>query len=150
MQTDPLIPPATSLTDFFTHDHRACDAAWTELENTSPDDEQLLQQRWQRFSLLMERHMDWEERVLFPAFERKTGMNGGPTQVMRAEHEQMRALLRQMAGRAAVGELDELLDQGDTLLMLIQQHNIKEESVLYPMAEGVLAEQWSALAQQMR
>ena len=38
------------------------------------------------------------------------------------------------------------MDIGDTLLMLIQQHNIKEEGMLYPMAENVLAGHWTKLA----
>jgi hemerythrin-like domain-containing protein len=40
---------------------------------------------------------------------------------------------------------DELVDLGDTLLMLIQQHNQKEENMLYPMAEQALASTWTEI-----
>ncbi len=30
-------------------------------------------------------HFDMEEKVMFPTFEEKTGMTGGPTQMMRME-----------------------------------------------------------------
>jgi hemerythrin-like domain-containing protein len=44
------------------------------------------------------------------------------------------------------GDAQEALDIGDTLLMLIQQHNVKEEGMLYPMAENMLAQEWAELA----
>ena len=84
--------------------------------------------------------------MLFPAFEAATGMtDSGPTFVMRMEHEQMRGLLEQMGTALERGDHDALLDQGDTLLMLIQQHNQKEEGMLYPMSERALASEWPAL-----
>jgi hemerythrin-like domain-containing protein len=33
--------------------------------------------------------------------------------------------------------------------MLTQQHNIKEEGMLYPMAEDVLGEEWTELRQKL-
>jgi hemerythrin-like domain-containing protein len=64
---------------------------------------------------------------------------------MRMEHDQMRGLLDQMGAALERGDHDALLDQGDTLLMLIQQHNQKEEGMLYPMSERALASEWPAL-----
>jgi len=65
--------------------------------------------------------------------------------VMRAEHRQMRAVLAQMRGAIDGGDTGEVLDQGDTLLMLIQQHNAKEEAMLYPMADQRLGAEWPRL-----
>ena len=94
----------------------------------------------------MRAHLEMEEQVLFPAFDAAAGMSGGgPTMVMRSEHDQMRDVLRRMGDSAAVGEHDELLDHGDTLLMLVGQHNIKEEQMLYPMAADMLGPDWPAL-----
>ena len=70
----------------------------------------------------------------------------GPTAVMRHEHAQMRRVLEAMAQALAAADPQGLLDQGDTLLMLIQQHNLKEEHILYPMADARLPGQWPALA----
>jgi hemerythrin-like domain-containing protein len=41
--------------------------------------------------------------------------------------------------------LQGLVDQGDALHILIQQHNVKEEGMLYPMAERALGPEWPAL-----
>lgn len=124
-------------------DHRDCDALWAELEQ-APAERQL--ELWRAFDKALRRHFAMEEEVLFPAIENATGMHGpGPTMVMRMEHGQMRALLDQMEGAAASGDMDSVIDQGDTLLMLIQQHNVKEEGMLYPLADQALEPQWEQL-----
>jgi len=109
-------------------------------------DRDALRAAWRDFEASLREHLDMEEQVLFPAFEAATGMtDSGPTFVMRMEHEQMRGLLEQMGTALERGDHDALLDQGDTLLMLIQQHNQKEEGMLYPMSERALASEWPAL-----
>ena len=69
----------------------------------------------------------------------------GSTEVMRSEHDRMRSLLDVMGAALERGDPDELLDQGDSLLLLIQQHNQKEEGVLYPRAQQLLASEWPSL-----
>jgi iron-sulfur cluster repair protein YtfE (RIC family) len=57
-------------------------------------------------------------------------------------------VLDAMARAAATGNVDSVLDHGDTLLMLIQQHNLKEEGMLYPMAERALGgAAWGPIAE---
>ena len=139
---------AESANEYFTADHRACDEAYAKLEETAQGgDAQATQTSFTAFEAMMKRHLAMEEEVLFPALEDATGMRGvGPTAVMRHEHQQMRALLAQMHSAAEAGDAQGVLDGGDTLLMLIQQHNAKEENVLYPLADARLASAWPALA----
>lgn len=134
--------------EFFATDHRHCDAAWAALE-AAEDDAGRQSTLWKDFAARMQRHFAMEEEVLFPAIEAATGMRSGPTAVMRHEHEQMRGLLAEMARRADTGDFDGVIDQGDTLLMLVQQHNAKEEGVLYPLAERALGPSWAALAERL-
>ncbi len=138
----------SGLMSYFQHDHRRCDTLWAELEAAGDDAElAVVTQQWATFSGAMRRHFKMEEEVMFPAFQQATGMfGGGPVEVMKMEHEQMRALLDQMDKLAAGGDIEALRDQGDTLLMVIQQHNSKEEGILYPMAEQSLASQWANMA----
>jgi hemerythrin-like domain-containing protein len=137
--------PSEGLGPYFVNDHRSCDAHWVLLEE-SLESGAATEPHWQAFDAAMRRHMAMEEDVLFPAFEQATGMLGGPTVVMRAEHERMRAMLTQMATLARAGEWEALADQGDTLMMLIGQHNAKEEAMLYPMAERALGHAWAPIA----
>jgi iron-sulfur cluster repair protein YtfE (RIC family) len=136
--------PEAGAVGFFTDDHRACDELWAAVE-AAADDGHGVEAAFDAFDAAMRRHMDMEERVLFPAFEEATGMTMGPTRVMRAEHDQMRGLLSQMKGADA----DSMLDHGDTLLMLIQQHNVKEEGMLYPMCDARLGSVWPEVAKQL-
>lgn len=134
---------------WFTADHRAIDDHWSAAEERAGDDDATgAAAAFARFDHALRRHLDMEEQVLFPAFEESTGMVGGPTRVMRFEHDQMRGLLDQMGVAVADQDLGRLLDQGDTLLMLIQQHNVKEEGMLYPMMQMHL--EWAPLVPKLR
>ena len=138
----------TGLAAFFEQDHNDCDARWADVEELlDTEDIDSARPAWQKYDTGMRRHLAMEEEVLFPAFEAASGMgDGGPTAVMRMEHQQMRGLLDQIAEAMDSGDAQEALDIGDTLLMLVQQHNVKEEGMLYPMAENLLGPHWPDLA----
>ena len=138
----------SGLAAFFEQDHRDCDARWVDVEELLDTlDVEAARLAWQKFNAGMRRHIAMEEEVLFPALESATSMGGsGPTAMMRMEHQQMRGLLDQIESAMESGDAEQAMDIGDTLLMLVQQHNIKEEGVLYPMAENVLAGSWDKLA----
>lgn len=128
-----------TILDFLGSDHRACDDLFASAETAAA------QKNWdsarglfEHFQAAMAHHLAMEEDVLFPAFEARTGMRAGPTQVMRMEHEQMRGLLQDMASAVAACNQDGYLGLSETLNMLMQQHNLKEENMLYPMSDQVL------------
>ena len=93
---------------------------------------------FERFQDQMKAHFAAEEDLLFPAFEAATGMSAGPTQMMRHEHEQMRSLLSQLALACKAHDGESYAGVAETLLMLMQQHNMKEENILYPMCDQAL------------
>ena len=137
----------TSPAEFFTHDHRTCDALWAQVEEAVEEgDGPGALEAFRFFDEALRRHLCMEEDELFPALERAGLPAQGPTAVMRHEHEQMRAILDRMRHHAAAQEHEDIADEGDTLLMLIQQHNAKEEGILYPMADRLLGPAWPALA----
>ncbi|MFZ6746180.1 hemerythrin domain-containing protein [Undibacterium sp. JH2W] len=88
------------------------------------------------FSAQLDSHFTLEEDKLFPALEKATGMLHGPTVVMRAEHVEIRSLRDEANAAIEAGQADQALAVLDTLNVLIQQHNIKEENILYPMCGG--------------
>lgn len=103
----------------------------------------------ERFSRETLAHFDGEENLLFPAFENATGMSMGPTQVMRQEHVQVRELLQQMNIAAADRDVAAFSGVAETLLILMQQHNMKEENILYPMCDQSLEAQAVDLTAQL-
>ncbi len=129
-----------TILDFLGTDHRACDELFAAAEAAAA------QRNWDsarslfdRFRMVMDRHLAMEEQVLFPAFEAKTGNSMGPTAIMRMEHGQMRALMNDMEAAIAAENDASYLGLSETLNMLMQQHNLKEESMLYPMSDRILA-----------
>jgi len=131
-----------TLSPFLIRDHRACD----DLLATAESHVQAKRwpqavAAWTEFERAQRCHLAREEELLFPAFEQATGHRGGPTVVMRMEHEQMRALFGSLA--TAVHDRDErrFLGLSESLMLLIQQHNMKEEQMLYPMCDQVIPDQ---------
>jgi len=130
----------TSIRSFMTDDHRHCDDLFAEAEQAIGKNN--LDAARAAFGHVHEAilaHFAAEEKTLFPSFEAKTGMSMGPTQVMRLEHTQMRALLDDANAALNSGELDDYLGQAETLLIMMQQHNMKEENILYPMCDQHLS-----------
>ncbi len=131
-------------------DHRYCDELFAAAEQAVEGEQwQQAAEAHQRFVDSMEQHFQAEEELLFPAFEEASGMSEGPTSVMRHEHQQMRALFTQMGGALAEQSSEEYLGASETLLILMQQHNAKEEQILYPMLDQMLAPQEAALMPQL-
>lgn len=132
-------------------DHRACDKHFAAAEQAAAsNDLEGAKQHLAQFVTDTERHLRAEEELLFPEFEKRTGMTMGPTRVMRHEHAQMRELFRAMESALAASDLDEFLGQAETLMILMQQHNMKEENVLYPMTDQAFGPEGEALATKLR
>ena len=129
-----------TLLEFMQIHHGQYDQLYADGENSLLD-EQMEEGVGQITTFLseMERHFLMEETVLFPTFEDISGMRQGPTQVMRMEHQQIRNLLARMSDAVTRMDRDEILEVGETLLILMQQHNMKEEGILYPMVDQHLA-----------
>ena len=129
-----------TLLEFMQIHHGQCDQLYADGENSLLD-EQMEEGVGQITIFLseMERHFLMEETVLFPTFEDISDMRQGPTQVMRMEHQQIRNLLARMSDAVTRMDRDEILEVGETLLILMQQHNMKEEGILYPMVDQHLA-----------
>ena len=141
----------STIQDTMTADHRHCDEFYTQAEKAAQvGDWAVASAAFERLDKSVRAHFDAEESLLFPAFEETTGMRMGPTEVMRGEHKQMRALLD--AGRAALAarDEDEFTGNGETLLIMMQQHNVKEENVLYPMCDQHLSGQRADLLASMQ
>ena len=126
----------SGIRNLMTDDHRRCDDLFAAAEQAAGrGDLAAAREAFGQFHAAMLAHFGSEEGTLFPAFEERTGMTGGPTQVMRMEHQRMRALMDEAAEALDGGRGDDYLGVAETLLIMMQQHNMKEENILYPMCE---------------
>ena len=136
----------TTIRTFMTDDHRRCDEFFAEAEQAvGKKNIEAARASFGHFRTAVLAHFDSEEKTLFPTFEAKTGMTMGPTQVMRMEHQQMRDLMSQAQAAIDAGDTDEYMGQAETLLIMAQQHNMKEENVLYPMCDQHLNDRMDSL-----
>ncbi len=138
------------ISDHMIRHHRHCDQAFTRAEERAvARDWTGLEREGSTFLGEMERHIEVEENVLFPAFEERTGMTQGPTAVMRMEHTRMRGMFEQMRAAIAAKDAQQYLGTAQTLLDLLQQHNAKEESMMYPMLDRALGDDARAMLDQL-
>ena len=130
------------ISDHMKKEHRACDTLFAGAEEAVALNEwQAANDRFLEFANETLKHFKEEEEVLFPAFEAQTGSSEGPTMVMRHEHDQVKGLIGKMAESLENEDRDAYLSLAESMMILLQQHNMKEEQMLYAMCDRVLPQE---------
>jgi len=140
------------LKDFMLADHRACDEQFADMENAVNDE------KWSeaskllnKFSSNLNHHFDMEEKVMFVAFEaRSESAHCNPTPVMIMEHTQMRNVLKELEKELEAKNKDQFFGLSETLMMTMQQHNMKEEQMMYPMIDETMIGEEQILLDSMK
>ena len=128
-----------TINEFMTTDHRACDEQFANLENTvDKGDFQTASMMFDEFSTNMLHHFSMEEEVMFPSYNNCEGGHCNPTGVMLMEHDQMRGLFTQMKDAIDKKDKNSFLGLSENLLFVMQQHNMKEEQMMYNLADEAL------------
>src|SRR3989338_742740 len=120
------------IASFYGKDHDQLDGYFRKFQELKKKDYAQAKEFFKKFKFGLQRHIVWEEEILFPLFERKTGMKDfGPTFEMREEHRQIGQFLEALHEK--VQQQNPESDQEEDLLWnTLKQHNHKEENVLYP------------------
>lgn len=125
-----------TISGFFARDHDEIDAILARADFRDPASALPI---LKEFDYRLERHIIWEETVLFPAAARvDPALAQGPIPVMLSEHIAIRAAkakamesLRQGDGMAAMTRIQEML-------VILAAHNAQEERVLYPSCDRLI------------
>jgi regulator of cell morphogenesis and NO signaling len=140
-----------TITEFFEQDHDRLDELFKTFQQSKRSDFAKAKEAFKGFKVGLQRHIVWEEDLLFPLWEQKTGMtDSGPTPVMRDEHrrigQQLEAIHQKVVDQNPDSDEEE---QG--LLDLLGAHNRKEERALYPAIDRVTsAEECQTVFQDMK
>jgi iron-sulfur cluster repair protein YtfE (RIC family) len=140
--TRPLPPPPTArVTDHVCREHGRIDALLRDVcgdvdagrmeaarGNCEALDRQLL------------RHNRMEEQLLFPLFEARVGIVGGPTATLRQEHREIEHAVTLMRDALDHDDVDAFRDALRFVRTMISQHHAKEEHVLFPTTDAALSE----------
>ncbi len=127
------------ITSYMRNEHRACDDIFVDAEKAVIDGnftEGIA--KFEAFADETLRHFKKEEESLFPTFEGITGSSEGPTRIMKFEHEQVRGLMGKMAEALSTKDKDAYLSLAESMMILLQQHNMKEEQMLYAMCDRMM------------
>ena len=139
-----------TITEFMTADHTACDDEFARAEEAAlANNWSKAETAFNKFRDDMAHHFKMEEEVLFPALK-SAGGPAGPVHVMLMEHAQIKELLKQMAEAVAQKNAKSYGGLSETLLIVLQQHNHKEENILYAIADEILAQERDALLDRMQ
>ena len=124
-------------TAYYEKDHDRLDELFKTFQQLKRSDFAKAKAAFQEFKVGLQRHIVWEEDLLFTLWEAKTGISeGGPTMVMRNEHRQIGQLLESLHEKVAADNPE--TDQEEQWLMsILGSHNMKEERVLYPSIDNV-------------
>ena len=128
-----------TINKFMSADHRACDEQFAYLENIIDQANfEAGKNMFDEFYSHMIKHFDMEEKVMFPEFQNCENAHCDPTPVMIMEHDQMRAIFLQMENAIKEHNKEKFLGQSEALLFTMQQHNMKEEQMMYNFADEAL------------
>ncbi len=126
-----------TITAFYEEDHDRLDVLFKTFQTSKRSDFAKAKAAFKEFKVGLQRHIVWEEELLFPIWEEKTGMvEDGPTPMMRHEHSQIKQLLDTIHQKVE-GQNPETDQEEQALLNLLSSHNRKEERALYPAIDNV-------------
>lgn len=140
-----------TITATFEQDHDRLDRLFLTFQEQKRKDFAKAKEAFVEFKFGLQRHIVWEEDILFPKWEENAGMaEGGPTAVMRTEHrligECLEAIHRKVQEQSLESDREE-----QRLLELLKSHNMKEERILYPSMDQVISdEERAAIYQAMK
>jgi uncharacterized protein (DUF2249 family)/hemerythrin-like domain-containing protein len=89
------------------------------------------------FERRLNRHIHFEEEILFPVFESRIGSQDGPTRAMRSEHREIRMMLER-AARSLYGPAEEASEACGSLHAVLEQHDFREEAAFYEVFDRLL------------
>lgn len=132
----------SSIAGFMQDDHDRLDKIFREFSRMKNKELKKAKPLFHDFKIGLQRHIVWEEEILFPLFEGRTGMHdAGPTFVMRMEHRQIKGFLEGIHDKIAESEVAGLDELENGLLEVLTAHNEKEENILYPWIDNSLNEE---------
>jgi regulator of cell morphogenesis and NO signaling len=127
-----------SVSEYYERDHDRLDNLFINFQKSKRQDFAKAKENFVAFKFGLQRHIIWEEEVLFPLFEKETGLiNQGPTFVMRNEHRMIGEKLEAIHKKVQVADPNSDTEENE-LLAILSSHNDKEEKVLYPAIDELV------------
>lgn len=133
-----------NITSFYSKDHDRLDTYFKDFQTLKKTNYPEAKENFKKFKFGLQRHIVWEEEILFPVFERKSGMiDAGPTAVMRHEHREIGQALENLHKKVQRNDPKSDLEER-ALIAILSEHNTKEENILYPTIDQMISDEENA------
>lgn len=138
-------------TEVLKHEHRVIERVLAVIQKLTDASSHLSIEQWRKAIEFIRGFADQchhlkEEKLLFPALEKHgIPLEGGPIGMMLQEHEEGRGYVSAMVEALAHAEEDPkaskkaLAENAQAYLCLLREHILKEDEVLFNMADGTLS-----------
>ncbi|RZI42047.1 hemerythrin domain-containing protein [Herbaspirillum sp. HC18] len=128
-----------TICEYLKFDHQRCDDLFERVETS------IAERNWKdgihRFRLydnLMRQHIRMEEKILLPAFAQAMAGSAGPISMLQAEHVRIHGLIERMWEAIREFNAIDFALHAETLTLLMQEHTMKEDDMLYPLLDRAL------------
>ncbi|OWW19502.1 hemerythrin domain-containing protein [Noviherbaspirillum denitrificans] len=125
---------------YLKYDHQRCDDLFDQAETS------IAQRNWKsaidcfrKYQDVLRQHIRMEEKILLPTFEQTLPGGAEPVAMLRSEHKQINGIVNRMWEAIQRFDPTDYVLHAETLTLLMQQHTMKEEEMLYPLLDRALA-----------
>lgn len=129
-----------TICEYLAHDHKRCDELFLKVENSiAQHDWAQAEGDFEDFYQAWLGHIESEESIVFPALEKAINNAAVPIAMLRMEHERMRGLVARLDNALRRHDPADFLLHAETLTILVQQHGLKEDEMMFPLLDRILA-----------
>lgn len=138
----------SNISTLMSQDHRDCDNAYEMIETFLEQKNFTMAKnafvKWRDTNL---KHFSIEEEILFLETIKAMGVKIPPIMVMEMEHVQIRNCFLEIEKSLQAEDITKFHQLAEACMIMIQQHNMKEEQILYPIIDrAILATQEDVLS----
>jgi hemerythrin-like domain-containing protein len=140
-----------TICDFLTDDHQRCAALFARVGNdVARRDWQAAVTGFAQFRAMLTAHIEMEEGILFPAFEKTMRDADGPLAIMHRDHQRLRGLIDRMDLALQRHGATDFILHAESYAILNREHSMMEEEMLYPLLDRALSGGAARLVDAMR
>jgi iron-sulfur cluster repair protein YtfE (RIC family) len=135
-----MTPTGFSIRTFFADDHDRLNDLFKRFRERKRADYADARLSFREFKFGLQRHIIWEEQILSPLFEQKTGLRDtGPTELKHREHRLIEERLEALHDKVRRNDPESDAEE-QALREALEAHNQKEEQVFYPALDRLLTD----------
>lgn len=133
--------PKQTLAAYYGKDHDRLGEIFRTFQALKRTDFNRAKMAFSEFRTDLQKHFACEEEIIFPLIEAKTSLHsGGPTTVLRMEHQEILEILERIYQKVDRADLNSDVDE-QKLLTILEKHNTQEKNFLYSLMDWGMSDE---------